>query len=42
MAFIGAGSIFTPLALYTISTSEVLSKAEIYLIDINEEKVEVY
>lgn len=39
IAFIGAGSIFTPLALYTISTSEVLSKAEIYLIDVNEKKL---
>ncbi|WP_457753747.1 family 4 glycosyl hydrolase [Thermococcus sp.] len=40
IAFIGAGSIFTPLALYTIANSEILSKAEIYLVDIDKERLE--
>jgi len=39
IAFIGAGSIFTPLALYTIANSEILSRAEIYLVDIDKERL---
>ncbi|NJE13431.1 hypothetical protein [Thermococcus sp. LS2] len=39
IAFIGAGSIFTPLALYTIANSEILNKAEIYLVDIDKERL---
>ncbi|WP_456452727.1 family 4 glycosyl hydrolase [Thermococcus sp.] len=35
IAFIGAGSIFTPLALYTVAKSDVLADAEVYLIDVD-------
>ncbi|ASJ13149.1 family 4 glycosyl hydrolase [Thermococcus thioreducens] len=38
VAFIGAGSIFTPLGLYTIATSEVLRNAEVYLVEIEGER----
>ncbi|AIF69243.1 hypothetical protein PAP_04140 [Palaeococcus pacificus DY20341] len=39
IAFIGAGSIFTPLALYTVANSDVLADAEIYLIDVDGERL---
>ncbi|WP_258083763.1 family 4 glycosyl hydrolase [Thermococcus thermotolerans] len=38
IAFIGAGSIFTPLGLYTIATSEVLRNADVYLVEIDDER----
>ena len=38
IAFIGAGSIFTPLGLYTIATSEVLKNAKVYLVEIDDER----
>ncbi|ASA78270.1 hypothetical protein [Thermococcus sp. 5-4] len=38
IAFIGAGSIFTPLGLYTIATSEVLRNADVYLVEIDGER----
>ncbi|NJE76336.1 hypothetical protein [Thermococcus sp. ES12] len=38
IAFIGAGSIFTPLGLYTIATSETLSNAEVYLVEIDDDR----
>ncbi|ASJ07805.1 hypothetical protein A3L11_00610 [Thermococcus siculi] len=36
IAFIGAGSIFTPLGLYTIATSDYLKNADVYLVEVNE------
>ncbi len=39
IAFIGAGSIFTPLALYTVANSDILANAEIYLIDVDAERL---
>ena len=39
IAFIGAGSIFTPLGLYTIATSDYLKNADVYLVEVDEERL---